>query len=295
MAQDAQAPSFELIVVDNNSTDDTRTVVESLVARHPDFLRYVFEATQGVAYGRNAGIARAQASIVAFTDDDVRVTPNWIASIARALTDHPEVDYVGGKVLPHWPSTPPEWLTPQHWAPLALTDLGDRAFIVDRANPRCLVSASLAFRRSVFEELGGFDPSFQHRCGSVAAAEDHDLQLRLWRVERKGLYDPAVIVHADVQSERLTKAYHRLWHRDHSRIACLLYKANEIYDSQGALVTRSGDRSLVGIPLWAFRGALVTMAAFIGAKLLNRGGTALLLEGSLREQLEWMRVRRMQR
>ena len=137
-------PPFELIVVDNNSTDHTRSVVEQCAAADAR-VRYVFEPQQGSSPGRNAGISAARASIVAFTDDDVRVEPDWIAAIARAFDECPTADVVGGRVLPIWPSPPPAWLTRDHWMPLALVDYGDRPLVVDRANPIRLASAAEEF------------------------------------------------------------------------------------------------------------------------------------------------------
>src|SRR4051812_18990090 len=71
---------YEIIVVDNNSTDETRAVVEGLRSRFTR-LFYHFEGRQGVSYGRNTGIANARAPIVAFTDDDNDVSPTWVATI----------------------------------------------------------------------------------------------------------------------------------------------------------------------------------------------------------------------
>ena len=124
---------YEVIVVDNNSTDETRQVVESFIARGHANLRYVFEGRQGLSYARNAAVSAARSPILAFTDDDVRVKPDWVATIKRTLDDHPEVDCVGGKVLPRWTFAPPSWLTREHWAPLALVDYGDQPFYVKRA------------------------------------------------------------------------------------------------------------------------------------------------------------------
>ena len=107
LAQDAGTTRYELIVSDNNSTDGTRQLVASLIEGGESRLRYVFEGHQGAASARNAGIAVAVAPIIAFTDDDIRVAPSWIAEIKRALDEHPEVDAVGGKILPQWPHTPP--------------------------------------------------------------------------------------------------------------------------------------------------------------------------------------------
>src|SRR5437764_2935160 len=100
LAQNAGGVNYELIAVDNNSTDKTREVVESFIARGHANLRYIFEGKQGISHARNAGIAAARAPIIAFMDDDVRAPSNWLISIKRAFDEHPEVDFVGGKVLP---------------------------------------------------------------------------------------------------------------------------------------------------------------------------------------------------
>src|SRR5262245_34756990 len=89
--QDVGDVQYEVIVVDNNSVDDTRLVVESYISRATSRLRYVFEGRQGLSYARNAGIGAARASIVAFSDDDICVSRDWIKSIKTIMDDHPEV------------------------------------------------------------------------------------------------------------------------------------------------------------------------------------------------------------
>ena len=95
--QDPEAPPCEIIIVDNNSTDQTRAVVERRIAQGKLPLQYVFEPRQGLSYARNAGIAAARADVVAFTDDDVRVADNWIATIRKTFDAHPAVDCLGGR------------------------------------------------------------------------------------------------------------------------------------------------------------------------------------------------------
>src|ERR1044071_7412174 len=92
LEQDSEGVRYEVIVVDNNSTDKTREVVEGYIERGQENLRYVFEAKQGVSYARNTGIGEARAEIIAFADDDVRVTKDWVARIKRAFDLHPEID-----------------------------------------------------------------------------------------------------------------------------------------------------------------------------------------------------------
>src|SRR5690606_1928154 len=115
LEQTPGSPPHEIIVDDNNSTDRTRGVAERFRARaRPMQMQYVFEPRQGLSYARNAGIAASGAPIVAFTDDDVRVSANWVTVIHRTFAAHPEITCLGGRTLPVWPMTPPSWLTPQH-------------------------------------------------------------------------------------------------------------------------------------------------------------------------------------
>jgi glycosyltransferase involved in cell wall biosynthesis len=220
--QDSGAINYEVIVVDNNSTDRTRFVVESFVERANVSLKYIFEEKQGVSYARNAGIAAASAPIVAFFDDDVYVSPDWLTNIKRIFEEHPEIGCVGGKVLPQWSSEPPLWLTKDHWSPLALQDHGDSPFYVNTDRQICLVSANLALRREVFERIGVFAPELQRVKGSIGSMEDAEFELRFYQTGGQGLYEPSLMVSAPVELERLKKAYHRKWHTGHGHFYALM-------------------------------------------------------------------------
>lgn len=216
----AQQPGdvrYELIIVDNNSTDRTREVIESFVEQARlagRSMRYVFEGKQGLSHGWNAGIAAAQSPIIAFTDDDISVAPDWVVEIKRAFDEHPEIDFIGSRVLPRWRVAPPAWLTPAHWAPLALQDFeAGKEIYSNTAEPRCLLGKS--FRRAVFDRVGLFAPELGRTGNSLGSMEDHELQQRVWQYGGQGMFAPRVVVHAEVQDERLTKAYHRQWHTGH--------------------------------------------------------------------------------
>jgi glycosyltransferase involved in cell wall biosynthesis len=234
-------------------------------------VRYVFEGRQGVSYGRNAGVAAARAPIVAFTDDDVRARPDWTRTIARAFAEHPWADFVGGRVLPRWPAPPPAWLTPEHWSPLALVDYGDAPLRVDAARPITLVTCNAAFRRAAFERVGGFDSRHQHRPGAVSACEDHELETRIVAAGGAGLYVPEMVIEAEVQERRLTRAYHRRWHRDHGRALVGLLRPGETFDGRGHPVPIApGKPTLFGAAPWVYRSAaasaLRTAAAWARAR-----------------------------
>jgi glycosyltransferase involved in cell wall biosynthesis len=211
------APPHEILVVDNRSTDGTRDLVEAMVRDVRDGrLVYAYEPRQGLSHARNAGIARARAPLVAFTDDDVLADRDWIAAIDAAFARYPGARYVGGRVLPRW-QAPPGWLTPVHWSPLALQDHGPEPFEVGPARPICLVGANMAFRAEAFREAGLFSPRVQLLPGTVGSTEDHELMQRIWRLGGHGMYDPSIVVRAEVQPERLARGYHRRWHYAHGR------------------------------------------------------------------------------
>jgi glycosyltransferase involved in cell wall biosynthesis len=221
-AQKAEDLSYEIIVIDNNSSDDTPATVESLKSESPVPLRYFRESRQGNAYARNAGVEQAEASIIVFLDDDCTADENWLTTIKHAFDRDPELDFVGGRVLPVWERDPPSWLNTAHWAPLALLDYGTETLNIDGQTPRGLLTANIAIRKEVFEELGGFLPSLQRVKGSIGSMEDHEFLMRICRSGKCGLYLPGSITWAGVDPERMTKAYHRRWHTGHGHFYAVL-------------------------------------------------------------------------
>ena len=249
-------PAYEVIVVDNNSTDDTRAVVSAL-ARNDARVRYVFEGRQGVAHGRNAGVAASRANIVAFTDDDIRATPQWIASILRAFEEQPTADYVGGRILPMWPGEPPAWLTVAHWSPLAIVDYGSEPLVITPDRWRCILTANMAVKRAAFEAVGGFNPAHQHLPGAVSAIEDHELQLRLLGSGYEGWYVPTIETMAEVQANRLTASYHLRWWYDHGKAVARMTPPGYAFDGGGTMRrTKPNAKRVMGVPLYLVRGAL---------------------------------------
>jgi glucosyl-dolichyl phosphate glucuronosyltransferase len=211
LAQDTQVP-FEIVIVDNNSQDDTKSVVRALVDKHPGKVHYVRETEQGNAHARNCGVRTAAGAIIAFIDDDVAVESDWLTTLLQALNSHADLSFAGGRVLPQWSGPPPSWLTPDHWSPLALLDYGPDEFIISGDNPRGLLTANIAFRRRVFDEVGWFSPHLQRVKNIIGSMEDTEFLLRVCRSGRQGLYLPQMIARAPVEAERLSKTYHRRWH-----------------------------------------------------------------------------------
>jgi glucosyl-dolichyl phosphate glucuronosyltransferase len=271
--QTASPDLYEVIVVDNNSTDGTDRILDALAAAYPGRVRGVRETRQGVAYARQAGIDAARAPIVAFFDDDVRVARDWVAQIIRTFDEHPGLECIGGKVLPDWSVPPPRWLTPLHWAPLALQDFGDAPMIVSQENPRGLISANLACRTSLFDRLGGFSPAFQRVKDGIGSLEDDEWIRRLWKSGGCALYTPALVTTTAVPTDRMSRSYHRRWHRGHGRFYALL-RADEM--------EQSSLGSFLGVPAHMYRSAVRDLAAWFAAVTRGRFDQAFLHEVKLR-------------
>lgn len=146
---------FEVVVVDNASTDRTREVVESRMP-HPR-LRYVYEETLGLNVARNRGAEETTGPIIAYFDDDALAPPQWLSCLHSAYQTYPKLGVAGGKVTLIWPEgfTQPNWLSPTLMDALGGYDLGDQIVFINNPSqtPRGL---NYSMRRSVLEKVGGF-------------------------------------------------------------------------------------------------------------------------------------------
>jgi glycosyltransferase involved in cell wall biosynthesis len=263
--------SVRLIVVDNNSTDETPAVCAS----YGPMVTYVREPRQGLSYARNSGVAAATGLAaddpIAFTDDDVVPADDWIRRLQQAFDAHPEVEGAGGRVLPNNPDSLPGWLTRAHWGPLALQDHGPEQRRFDRQQPLGLVGANFAFRRRVFDTIGGFCPDVQRVKDGIGSTEDHDFLRRLYDAGGTALYAPEVVVMTNVPPERTTRAYHRRWHRGHGRFHALM----RIPDIESARLR------IFGVPLHLVRRALRDALTLLRSSLVRDRAAAFAAETRL--------------
>jgi glycosyltransferase involved in cell wall biosynthesis len=271
-AQNSEPSCFEIVVIDNNSADETPQVVESLRAESPVPLRYFRETRQGNAYARNAGVDQAAGSIVAYIDDDCIADENWVAIMKDAFVREPELSFVGGKILPVWESDPPSWLTDAHWAPLALLDYGPEPVIIAGQMPRGLLTANIAIRREVFAAVGGFLTSLQRVKGGIGSMEDTEFLLRVCRSGKRGKYLPDLITWAWVDPERVTKAYHRRWHTGHGHFYAVMNDPEW---------ERSSFR-LLGVPGHLYRETARNVVGWVGRMLSGNRDAAFVNECRVR-------------
>ena len=206
---------WEVLVVDNNSNDRTREVVESFCQRYPGCFRYIFEPKQGKSHALNAGLRNARGEILAFTDDDVILEPAWLQNLTASLRGN-EWAGAGGRVLAQRTFALPPWLSVEESftrGPLALFDLGPQPEDLSEAP----IGSNMAFRKFVFEKYGDFRTDLGPRPGSEIRNEDSEFGSRLMKAGERLRYEPSAVVYHEIPERRLRKKYFLAWWYDKAR------------------------------------------------------------------------------
>jgi len=271
---------WDVIVVDNNSTDETRQTVLSRIDQFPVSLRYMFEPRQGKSNALNTGLAASDAAIVAVTDDDVQVDTAWVEASGRALLDDPSIDYTGGPVLPIWEQQCPAWLDQRRadlWGTLAILDYGSEPFIFETRR-RVPLGANMAVRRALIDRVGGFDPELGRRGNSLLGQEQAEFFCRSRAIGARGRYVPAMALHHHVPARRLTHDYFRRWWYWKGVSKARLEQRHPVTEMG---IDLSHVRRLFGVPRFMFGSALRDLIgwlyAFITLDRTERTRRAMML------------------
>ena len=198
---------FEVLVIDNNCTDDTSKAVESFRERLP--IRIAMESGQGLPYARNRAVADFRGDVLLFTDDDVRLGPGWLAAYRDAIHRFPDVDYFGGRILPDWGQAKPRWIGDE---PLPLIDgalvwfdhgIETRLFRTNEATP---FGASFAIRRRLFEKIGLFRVDLGTGGIGTGRSEETEFLIRARDAGAQGVYVGEALCFHAYDPRRLTLA-----------------------------------------------------------------------------------------
>lgn len=222
--------TWEVVVVDNNSHDETKAVVYGAEKTGTLPLRYVFEVKQGQAYARNAGIRSARGDIVVFTDDDVIVESTWLCGLQDTF-DQYECAAVGGKIVASWNVPSPPWLANSPYELLGVIvefDMGEEPYRLAIAP----FGANMAFRRSVFDRYGLFRTDLGRKGQQLMGFDDTEFCRRILRAGEAIMYAPGAVVYHPVERERLEKSYFLSWYFNYGRASALVDElgADTVYD-----------------------------------------------------------------
>jgi glycosyltransferase involved in cell wall biosynthesis len=202
---------FEIIVVDNGSTDNTRALVSEL-KKETNNIHYCFENRPGLHVGRHLGARLARGEILSFIDDDVEVFPTWLEGIIDSFQDN-SIKMAGGKNLPKFEQLPPRWIL-EIWNGdsdrrildvLSILDLGDEVKLID---PLLVFGCNFSIRKSVLLEAGGFHPDGMPR-ELVRYRGDGETHVarHLKGKSYHALYHPKASVYHMISSNRMTEEY----------------------------------------------------------------------------------------
>lgn len=246
-----QFPSdqFEVLVVDNNSRDHTRQVVESFAPARPA-PRYLLEPRQGLDHARNRALAEARGDIIVFGDDDILVEPDWLAQLIApfAAAGGHKIGAVGGEVIPVFPDGLPPWVGEWH-SPLAFRP--DAGPLPAQHSP---MGANMAFPAWVFEKLGPFHTALDRSGKNLFGGGDTDMIRRVRAAGFEVWFAPAARVRHQMPASRTT----------------FRYATRHAFDSaRSRVVERASQGNATGYLLARFAGNALKAAGFAVLALLS--------------------------
>ena len=204
---DYPTSDYEIVLVDNNCTDNTRGVCEQFAATHPEIrLRYVVETEQGLSAARNKGIEEAQGDIIIYVDDDALVDTDYIRIYAEHFATHPETMAAGGPIEPLYETEEPKWMSPYTKALLtAWMNYGDK--VHEYPNGRYPGGGNAAYRKVVFEKVGLFNTELGRKGSALLASEEKDIFDKMKAQGMQVLYLPTPVLHHIIPQSKLEEDY----------------------------------------------------------------------------------------
>jgi glycosyltransferase involved in cell wall biosynthesis len=194
---------FELVLVNNNSTDNTSVVCEQFIQMNPQLtVRYFVEENQGLSHARNRGVSEAQGDYLVFLDDDAFAFPDYIRNLQHFIIGHPGFQAGGGKILPFWESECPQWMSKYLLSTVSSIDLGNKVKLFGgRSYP---IGANMIIKKTVFDRFGLFNIHLGRKGKNLEGSEEKDLFLRIKKENIPVYYIPNVIIEHWIPDSRLT-------------------------------------------------------------------------------------------
>ncbi len=241
--QGVEQIDWEVLIVDNNSSDDTRQEVERLAAELPIKIRYAFESKQGLNYARNTGVQSSDGKYFCYVDDDILVSQDWLAALYNALESN-DADAVGGRIHLDPDIKLPLWVTPEVRGFLGYQDYGEESFRMDGVQ-KYPYGGNMSFNRRVVEKIGLFNPKLGRKGegrkrGELFKGAETDYFHRLAASgDVRIFYEPRSIVYHQILSHQLEPKYFLTIHYN-AGFQRAFYESAEF------------SRQLLGVPLFLY-------------------------------------------
>jgi glycosyltransferase involved in cell wall biosynthesis len=201
---------YEVVIVDNNSTDATKQVVDSAVSQHADVhIRYVTESVQGLSAARNRASAEARGQYIAYLDDDAHAEPAWLSATLNAFQNlKPAPACVGGRIYPDWEGGIPGWVPTQFLSLYSFLDHGDKPLCLnDQPDRSYLNGANIAFRKALIAGGYAFSNALGRRGTNLLSGEETEVIHKLIADGYWVYYVPNSIVWHTVLPDRQKRSY----------------------------------------------------------------------------------------
>jgi glucosyl-dolichyl phosphate glucuronosyltransferase len=195
---------FEILIVDNNSTDDTMKIVNTFQDSIFN-LKYIFESRQGLSISRNRGMRETESPLVVYIDDDAYAEPEWLASFVESFEKDDRVVCVGGPVKLDWQGEKPDWIPEKYESLFTSVDYGSEERYLTAGN--YLVGANMGFRKDWLKEQGGFPENLGRKGYCLISGEEALIYKKVFESGNKVLYHPDAKVWHRVTNERKTKRW----------------------------------------------------------------------------------------
>lgn len=208
LKQDYDGKEVEIILVNNNSTDNTAEYYQQFAREHDRYpFRYFEEEKQGLSHARNRGIAEAKGRYVAFVDDDAILREDYFSNTLGFIARYPSIAAFGGPILVHFEGEPPVWENKYINSMFGYFEPQNMEFVFDRTNyPR---GSNMIFKQSLLDEVGVFDPKLGRVKRGLQGNEEKDLFMRIYDAGHTVRYDPELVVEHIAPVERTTIAFVR--------------------------------------------------------------------------------------
>lgn len=203
LEQTLAAKQFEVAVIDNASTDDTRAVFDRIEERFGDLsLSYHYESNLGISFGRNRGLAETKAPLLAFLDDDAVAERGWLEALIKGFKDEASRPLcLGGEIVLDWQEPEPGWLPRGAMGMLGRLSHGQTSRALSFPGEQ-LYGSNMCFERVFLEEIGGFDTRLGRKGNNLISNDETAVMRRLIAAGGSLVYEPSAVVHHWVPQER---------------------------------------------------------------------------------------------
>lgn len=206
-ANDLSKKEYEILLVDNNCTDNTREICDAFAKAHKDIqFRYVVEPEQGLSAARNKGIKEAKGDLIVYVDDDALVDAHYLRDYVEWFAAHPETMACGGPIEPMYETQEPGWMSPYTKALLtAWMDYGDK--VREYPKGRYPGGGNAAYRKEVFDKVGLFNTALGRKGGNLMGSEEKDIFDKMHSMGMQVLYLPWPVLHHIIPQTKLERDY----------------------------------------------------------------------------------------